>query len=211
MFRRLARTLIPAVAALVVAATAQAATEAWKIDTSHSNVGFTVRHNIVAKVYGRFAEFDGTVTLDPADLKSAVVDVTIDAASVDTDNDKRDGHLKTPDFFDVAKYPTITFKSTAVTPKDKETGTITGDLTINGVTKPVELAYTVLGFTEAWGGQRAGFEATGKINRKDFNVNWNKTLDNGGLVVSDTVDILLQLEAVQPKPEAAKDAGAKKS
>jgi len=190
-----------------LATTANAATETWNIDTSHSTVGFTVRHNVVSKASGRFADFNGTLMLDPAKLEGTKIDVTIDAASIDTDNDKRDGHLKSPDFFDVAKYPTITFKSTGVTPKDKETGIVKGDLTINGVTKPVELAYTVLGFTEAWGGERAGFEATTSINRKDFNVNWNKVLDNGGLVVSDKVDITIALETVKAKPEEAKPAG----
>ncbi|HEX7879882.1 MAG TPA: YceI family protein [Candidatus Eisenbacteria bacterium] len=207
MIRSLLRSAAPALVALALAGSANAAAETWDIDTSHSNVGFTVRHNVIAKVYGRFSEFEGTLALDPANLGATVVDVTIQAASVDTDNEKRNNHLKSPDFFDVAKYPTITFKSTAVTPKDKETGTLKGDLTINGVTKPVELAYTVIGFTDAWGGQRAGFEATGSINRKDFNVNWNKTLDNGGLVVSDKVDITLQIEAVKKKPEEAKPAG----
>jgi polyisoprenoid-binding protein YceI len=204
MIRRVTGRIALAALALTIAGSAHAAAETWNIDTSHSNVGFTVRHNVIAKVYGRFADFDGTLTLDPANLGATVIDVTIDAASVDTDNDKRDGHLKTPDFFDVAKYPTITFKSTKVAPKDKDTGVVTGDLTINGITKPVELAYTVIGFTDAWGGQRAGFEASGSINRKDFNVNWSKTLDNGGLVVSDKVDINLQIEAVKAKPEEPK-------
>lgn len=207
MFRTVTRRLILPALILGLAGTAHAAAEKWEIDTSHSNVGFTVRHNVIAKVYGRFSEFDGTLMLDPDNLGATVIDVTIDAASVDTDNEKRNGHLKTPDFFDVAKYPTITFKSTKVTPKDKETGTVTGDLTINGVTKPVELTYTLLGYTEAWGGQRAGFEATGSVNRKDFNINWNKTLDNGGLVVADKVDLNLQVEAVKAKPEEAKPAG----
>lgn len=207
MIRSLVRFAAPAIVALALTGSANAAAETWDIDTSHSNVGFTVRHNVIAKVYGRFSDFDGTLTLDPANLGATVVDVTIQAASVDTDNEKRNNHLKTPDFFDVAKYPTITFKSTAVTPKDKETGVVKGDLTINGVTKPVELAYTVIGFTDAWGGQRAGFEATGSINRKEFNVNWNKALDNGGLVVSDKVEITLQVEAVKKKPEEAKPAG----
>jgi len=193
--------------ALGLAGTANAAVETWKLDTAHSSVGFTVRHNVISKVSGRFAAFDGTITFDPAKLETAVIDVTIDAASVDTDNDGRDKHLKTADFFDVTNHPTITFKSTAVKPKDKESGTLTGDLTINGVTKPVELNYTVLGFTEARGSQRGGFEATGTINRKDFNVNWSKTLDNGGLVVSDNVDITLEVQAAQPKPEEAKPAG----
>ncbi|MDZ4806141.1 MAG: YceI family protein [Candidatus Eisenbacteria bacterium] len=191
----------------LIATTANAAPETWDIDTGHSTVGFTVRHNIVSKSMGRFADFNGTLMLDPAKLEETKIDVTIDAASIDTDNDKRDGHLKSPDFFDVAKFPTITFKSTSVKPKDKETGVVMGDLTINGITKPVELMYTVLGFTEAWGGQRAGFEATGTINRKDFNVSWSKVLDNGGLAVAEKVDITIALETVKAKPEEAKPAG----
>jgi polyisoprenoid-binding protein YceI len=207
MIRPLVRSAALSLLVLGLAGTANAAVETWKIDTSHSSVGFTVRHNMISKVNGSFAAFDGTITFDPARLETAVIDVTIDAASVDTNNEGRDKHLTTADFFDVANHPKITFKSTAVKPKDKESGVVTGDLTINGVTKPVELAYTVLGFTEARGSQRGGFEATGTINRKDFNVNWSKTLDNGGLVVSDNVDITLEIQAVQPKPEEAKPAG----
>lgn len=204
LFRRLTLSVL---SVAVLATTAAAAPEVWNIDTSHSTVGFTVRHNVVSKANGRFADFDGTLTLDPAKLEETKIDVTIDATTINTDNEKRDGHLKSPDFFDVAKFPTITFKSTVVKPKDKETGVVMGDLTINGVTKPVELAYTVLGFTEAWGGHRAGFEATTSINRKDFNVNWNKVLDNGGLVLSEKVDITISLETVKAKPEEAKPAG----
>ncbi len=204
LFRRLTLSVL---AVAVLATTAAAAPEVWNIDTSHSTVGFSVRHNIVAKANGRFTDFNGTLTLDPAKLEEARIDVTIDATTINTDNEKRDGHLKSPDFFDVVKYPTITFKSTGVKPKDKETGVVMGDLTINGVTKPVELAYTVLGFTEAWGGHRAGFEATTSINRKDFNVTWSKVLDNGGLAVADKVDITISLEAVKAKPEEVKPAG----
>ena len=211
MVRTNARLLALSALLFALATTANAATDTWKIDTAHSNVSFTVRHNVISKLSGRFSQFDGTLVLDPEKLTATRIDVTIDANSINTDNEKRDGHLKSPDFFDTANNPTITFKSTGVKPKDKTTGVLLGNLTMHGVTKPVELRYTVLGYGDAFGGHRAGFEASGVINRKDFGINWNKALDNGGLVVSDEVAINLSIEAAQEKPAEAKVADSSKS
>jgi len=182
-----------------LAGTASAAVEKYKIDTAHSSIGFSVRH-LVAKTYGRFKTYDGTIAFDPADLKTAVVNLEIDAASVTTDNEKRDEHLKTDAFFDVEKFPKLTFKSTGVKPTNAESGVLTGDLTIRGITKPVELQYTILGQGVGRRGKQLGLEATGKINRKDFNVLWNHTLDTGGTVLGDDVTLLITVEANEDVP-----------
>jgi len=182
------------VVALALSASAQATS--WIIDPNHSSVGFTIRH-LFSKVPGAFDKFSGTIDYDPANPTAASVKVEIDPASIDTKTQKRDDHLRSPDFFDVAKFPAMTFQSTKVTKGEGNALTAEGNLTMHGVTKPVTLAVMFLGAGPAMGGQRAGFEATTKIDRKDFGIIWNKTLDSGTLL-GDDVDITIGIEAYTP-------------
>ncbi len=187
-----------AVAVLAPAmAWAQAAT--WNIDTSHTEAGFSVRHLVISTVKGSFGKTTGTVKLDPADLGKSSVEATIDVASVNTRNEDRDKHLKSPDFFDVAKFPTMTFKSTKVE-KAGDGLKVTGDLTMKGVTKPVVL--TVAGPTgevkDPWGNTRRGLQARGKVNRQDFGVTWSKAVE-AGPVVGDEVTIEIDAELIKAK------------
>jgi polyisoprenoid-binding protein YceI len=186
---------------LSTAATASAAVHSFQVDPGHSSVAFTVRH-LVSKVPGRFGEFDGTVTMDPTAIESTLkVTGKIKAASIDTGVDKRDNHLRSADFLEVEKYPEITFTSKkAVKSGDKYA--VTGDLTIHGVTKEVVFDTAVLGVTKS-DHPTVGIEMNGKINRKDFGVLWNRTLDDGGFVLGDDVDISILIEANVPKPEPA--------
>jgi polyisoprenoid-binding protein YceI len=168
----------------------------WAIDPVHSEVGFTVRHLMVSKVRGKFATYSGTITVadNPLDSK---VEATIEAGSVSTGDDNRDGHLKTADFFEVEAHPNLTFTSTSVEPKGSDF-VVTGDLSIRGVTKSVVLALEFNGVgPDPWGGTRAGFTAKTEISRKDFGMEFNMPLDGGGVVVSDKVQITLEIEAVK--------------
>ena len=170
----------------------------WKIDPSHTLIEFGVRHLMITTVKGRFGGVEGVITGDPSDWTTASVDVTIDAASVDTRNQDRDNHLRSADFFDVEKYPHITFKSTKVTKTGENTYDIEGDLTIRGVTKPVTLKATYLGSAkDPWGNEKIGFNATTKVNRKDFGLTWNAPLEAGGFLVGDEVNIELEVQAVK--------------
>ena len=168
----------------------------WAIDVSHSSLNFKVKHLGLAKTRGRFTRFEGTVDVGerPEDTR---VDVTIDADSVDTHDETRDGHLRSPDFFDVASHPSLTFRSTGVSGAD-ERWTLTGDLTIAGVTKPVSLDVEYDGVsTDPWGGVRAGFTAKTQINREDFGLTWNAALETGGFLVGKTVTLELDVELVR--------------
>jgi polyisoprenoid-binding protein YceI len=183
---------------LVAGLTVAVQAETYKIDRSHSSVGFSVTHLGLSKVKGSFGQFSGNV------VSKSAVDVTIDATSINTHSEGRDKHLKSGDFFAADSFPTITFKSVSVTPKGPKNFDVTGDLTLRGVTKPVTLAVELVGtMDDANMGKRAGFTASGTINRQDFGVNWNNTLDAGGLVVSNDVDILLEIETVVPKEKPA--------
>jgi polyisoprenoid-binding protein YceI len=199
--RRLAALLVPVVlGGLVSAGAAIAAPAAWDIDAAHSAISFQVRH-FFSMVPGRFGSFQGALMFDEADPTQSSIEFTIDAASVSTDNEKRDGHLKSPDFFNVEKFPTLTFKSTKVE-KTAQAGVfnVTGDFTMIGVTKPVTVQAELIGVgPDAWGGTRAGFTVTGTVNRKDFGMVWNKTLDSGGTMLSDDVKITVNLEVVKKK------------
>ncbi|HVV35348.1 MAG TPA: YceI family protein [Acidimicrobiales bacterium] len=169
----------------------------FAIDTSHSSVAFTVRHLMVAKTKGRFADFAGQIILDEDPLQSSV-DVTIQAASIATADDQRDGHLRSADFLDVETYPTLHFVSTAVRHKGGSSFEVAGDLTVRGVTKPVTLALDYEGtVTDPWGGQRAVFSASTKINREEFGLTWNQALETGGVLVGKDVSIDLEVEAVR--------------
>jgi polyisoprenoid-binding protein YceI len=168
----------------------------WEFDPEHTGVQFKVRHLMVSSVRGEFEKVSGKIVYDEADVTKSTADVTIVAASINTRVAKRDEHLRSPDFLDVAKYPTITFKSKRVEKAGNGTLKMTGDLTIRGVTK--EVALTVEGPTPAikdpMGNNRVGGQATTKIHRKDFGLVWNKALETGGVVVGDEVDITIDVE-----------------
>lgn len=189
-------------AVLVLGLSVSVSAQNWTIDAKHSSVDFQVKHMVVSRVNGTFNQFEGAIrNFDGKNLADASVAFTVQAASVDTRDEKRDGHLKSPDFFALDSFPVLTFTSTQILPGDGSKFQIVGDLTIRGVTKPVTFDAELLGVIDAFGGQRAGFTATGEINRKDFNVNWSKALDNGGLVVSDEVKIMLELEVIKEQPQ----------
>jgi polyisoprenoid-binding protein YceI len=176
------------------------------IDPVHSQVGFSVRH-FFSKVPGQFKEFSGIIIADEKNPAASSVDVTIQTASIFTDNDRRDAHLRSPDFFAADSFPTITFKSTKVTPAGKDRYKITGNLTMRGVTKQVVLDMEFLGKgSVSMGGQsmgvRAGFEATMALNRQDYGIRWNKALDQGGMMLSDDVEISIHIEAAVRTPAA---------
>src|SRR5580658_9770138 len=197
------RIRIALAAALAVAFTlpAAAATSTWQIDPAHTAAQFSVRHMAISTVRGGFSKVTGTVIFDDKDLSKSSVDVTIDVSTVDTREPNRDKDLKSDKFFDVANYPTMTFKSTKVEQAGAGKLKVTGNLTIHGVTKEVVL--DVDGPTapvkDPWGNQRAAVNATTKINRQDYGVKWNATMDNGGVVVGDEVSINIDAEMVQKK------------
>jgi polyisoprenoid-binding protein YceI len=167
----------------------------WTIDPVHSEVGFSVRHMMVSKVRGRFASFTGDIVTGADPLGSSVT-AEIDMASINTGNEQRDAHIKSADFFEVETYPTMTYRSTGVRLADGEY-VLDGDLTLKGVTKNVPLKLELNGFgPDPFGGTRAGFTATGEINRRDFGVNFNAALETGGAVVADKVALHLEIEAV---------------
>ena len=175
---------------------------AYNIDPAHSLIGFAVRHLEINWVEGRFKDFKGTINFDEKDVTKSSVEFTAQVASVDTEVEARDKHLRTADFFDVEKYPEMTFKSTRVERKG-QAYVLHGDLTLRGVTKPVALPFTITGAVkDPWGNTRFGVEARTKINRRDFGVNYGNAFA-GGLDVGNEVEISLRLEAVQPAPKSA--------
>lgn len=175
----------------------------WDLDLSHSSINFHVRHLMVSKVHGRFTSWTANLELDDEDLTKSRLDVTIDAASVDTKEDKRDAHLKSADFLDVEKFPSITFKSSHIE-KDGDGYKVTGDITIRGVTKQVELEVEGGGqVKDPWGGTRTGFSAKAKLNRKDFGLTWNLALEAGGFVVGDKLEISIEVEAIKSAASVA--------
>lgn len=180
------------------ATTTPTATEVWTIDPSHSSVEFSVKHMMFATVRGRFSAFSGTITIPGGDPTKGSVEVSIDADSIDTRDEKRDEHLRSNDFFGAGDNPQITFRSTSVAAKGKDRYAVTGDLTIRGVTKPVVLDATFNGQgVNPWGATVAGWSAETTIDRKDFGVNWNAALESGGFLVGDDVKINLDLEVAR--------------
>jgi polyisoprenoid-binding protein YceI len=170
----------------------------WDIDPVHSSVEFSVRHLMVSSAKGRFTGVVGTIVIDEADPTRSSADVTIEAASVDTREEKRDAHLRSADFLDTEQHPQITFKSTRVDPEDEENYKVYGDLTIHGVTKEVVLKTEYNGrSTSPWGSEVIGFSASTKVSRKAFGLNYNPALEAGGVVVGDEVKIQLDLEAIK--------------
>ncbi|HVZ50066.1 MAG TPA: YceI family protein [Gemmatimonadaceae bacterium] len=178
----------------------------WTIDTTHAGVEFAVKHLMISTVKGRFTRFSGTGTTG-SDGALASVTMTIDASSIDTNTAQRDAHLRSPDFFDVAAYPEITFRSTAIDQRGSDVA-ITGELTMRGVTKPVTLTGEYTGPSkDPWGNQRAALAVDAKINRKDWGLTWNQALETGGVVVADEVKLRIEVEAVAAAPQAAELAG----
>ncbi|MFT3710721.1 MAG: YceI family protein [Archangium sp.] len=171
----------------------------WTIDASHSEVGFRVRHMMVSWTRGKFDRFAGTVELDEQDLSKSKIDVSIEAASINTNTADRDAHLKSPDFFDAAKFPSLTFKSSRVEPGVGGALNVHGALEIRGVSKPVVLHVEPLSPSakDPWGGTRRGTRATTKLNRKDYGLNWNAALELGGVLVGDEVEITLEVELIK--------------
>jgi polyisoprenoid-binding protein YceI len=191
-----------AVVALLAAAPAFPG-EVFVVDKTHSNVLFTVRH-FVSRVTGRFDDYTVKVDLDRARPESSSVEFAIKAASINTDNPDRDKHLRSADFFDVEKHPEITFKSTKVEATGKDTYQVVGNLTMRGVTKEVPVQVTFLGFLkDPRGNERAGFEVTTTLNRKDFGIVWNRALDSGGFMLSDDVKVTINLEMIKQQEPAA--------
>ena len=176
----------------------------YKIDPAHSTIGFAVRHLEINWVEGRFKEFDGTIHYDERDVTNSSVEFTAKVESIDTGVAPRDKHLRTADFFEAEKYPTMTFKSTRVERKGKDGYVLYGDLTIKGVTKQVQLPFNITGAVkDPWGNMRFGVNAQTKINRRDYGINYGNAFAGGGLDVGNEVSITLQLEAVKPEPKAA--------
>ena len=179
--------------------TAAFSADKYEIDAVHTSVGFSVRHLVISNVKGKFNDVSGIIMYDDSDLNKSSVSVTIKTASIDSDNQDRDGHLKSGDFFNVEKYPEITFKSKRIEKKDDGYVAI-GDLTIRGVTKEVNLTFTVLGpIKDPWGNMKIGVEGSLTIDRQDYGVSWSKTMDNGGLVVGNEVKMEFSVEAVKAK------------
>lgn len=171
----------------------------WSFDPSHSSVNFSVRHIMISKVRGSFKKWSGTFDYNESDPTQSRIEVHIDASSIDTAEERRDGHLKSPDFFDVAKYPELVFKSSGIT-RDGDGFKVAGDLTIHGVTKAVTLDVDSLGASkDHFGNDRVGFEAKTSISRKAFGLEWNAALETGGVVVGDKIEIEIDLQALKPK------------
>jgi len=198
----LSRIVTAAGLAAILLLPAGAATTDWKIDPAHSSAQFSVRHMAISTVRGAFSKVTGAIVLDDKDITKSTVDVTIDVTTVDTREPGRDKDLRSDHFFDVDHFPTMTFKSKKVEQVAPGKLKVTGDLTIRGTTK--EVALDVEGPTapvkDPWGNQRAAVSATAKINRQDFGVKWNATMDNGGLVVGDDVNITIDVEMIKAAP-----------
>jgi polyisoprenoid-binding protein YceI len=173
-------------------------TDTYAIDPTHSRIGFVARHAMVTKVRGSFNEFEGSGSFNAENPAGSHLQLTIQAASIDTRNADRDGHLKSNDFFDMETYPEITFASTAVEQSDDSNYRVTGDLTIKGVTKPVTVDFEYTGTAvDPYGNTRVGFEGTTTVNRKDWGMNWNAALDAGGVLVSEKVTLEFEVSAIR--------------
>lgn len=173
------------------------AADTWTTDAAHSEVTFKIRH-LMSKVTGRFDTFNGTITTDFANLANSSVRFEIDAASINTNNEDRDKHLRSPDFFDVANHPKITFESSAITKTGDSSFDVTGTLTMRGVAKTITIPVAFLGAAQdPWGNTKAGFELGTSLDRKDYGVSWNKALDTGGILLGDDVEIAINLQAAK--------------
>lgn len=177
----------------------------WQIDSSHSQINFTARHMMISKVRGSFEKFSGSVNFDEETPTNTTVNIEVDLSSINTRDEQRDGHLQSPDFFDVANYPTMTFVSTRVEQIDAHNGRLYGNLTIKDISKEVVLDVEYAGVAKSpWGTESAGFSASGSLNRKDWGLTWNQTLETGGVLVGDKINLEIELELVkQAQAEAA--------
>ena len=194
-------TRITALALAIAPALAFGQVATWNIDGSHTRTGFSVKHLVISDVKGEFAKTEGKAQIDEADLSKSSIEVTIDAASVDTRDAKRDNHLRSADFFDVAKFPTISFKSTKIEAGKDGALTVTGDLNMHGVTKPVTLEGSITkAITDPWGNTRRGASFTGKLDRKAWGISWSKVADVGA-VAGDEVKLDIQAELVKDQPK----------
>lgn len=202
----MATTEKPAVQALNVPSTTQSA---WDFDAAHTSVEFAVKHMMISTVTGRMKLVRGEILVDENRPEGATVEIEIDAGSLDTGIADRDSHLRSPDFFDVANHPKIVFKSTRAVRLGEAAGKLEGELTIRGATRPVTLDVEFEGEgKDPWGAHRTGFTATTTVNRKDFGLNWNMVLDNGGVLVGDKAKITIRAEAVRRKAQARGDTPA---
>jgi polyisoprenoid-binding protein YceI len=175
------------------------ATATWNIDAVHSGIHFSIRHLVIAKVRGKFTKFSGALEVDDADMTKSKVSVDVDVASIDTAEAQRDGHLKSPDFFDVEKFPKATFVSKSIT-KNGDNYDVKGDFTLHGVTKEITLHATFEGIgKDPWGGDRIGFQAKTTIVREDFGLKWNQVLEAGGVAVGPKAELEIDVEAVKAK------------
>jgi len=183
--------------ATVQTAPAAGVRTAWKLDPTHTTVEFSAKHLMISTVKGRITDIEGTIYTNENDPKSSSVEVTLKAASIDTRTDQRDQHLRSADFLHVEQYPEIKFRSTRIE-GNKQEFKLTGDLTIRDVTRPITLDVTFEGRTkDPWGGERVGFSASGKIDRRDFGLTWNQLLETGGLTVGNEIKIILEVEAIK--------------
>ena len=174
-----------------------AANGTWVIDAAHTNIGFTARHLMVSKVRGNFGAFEGGFTIDAGNIGASSANLTIQAASINTNNADRDGHLVSPDFLDVENFPTLTFVSTGAADKGNVVE-VTGDLTIHGVTKSVVVPWEFIGVSvDPWGNTKAGFEAELEISREEFGLSWNAALETGGVLISDKIKLVLDVQALK--------------
>lgn len=174
------------------------ANESWQVDGAHSAVNLTVRHMVISKVHGKFTRWNAKLEVDTADLARSSVEVEIEAASIDTGVADRDNHLRSPDFLDAQKYPTLRYRSRRVEALSKDRLRVVGDLTIRDVTREVVLDVEYGGQgKDPWGNQRVGFSATASLNRKDYGLTWNQALETGGVLVADRVDVAIELEAIR--------------
>jgi polyisoprenoid-binding protein YceI len=186
--------------AVAISTSLMAQSSTWKVDNSHSNVKFTVSHLVISEVDGTFRTYSGSINSSKADFDGATIEFTVDVASVNTDNEMRDNHLKGDDFFNAEKFPKMTFKSTSFKKKNGNNYELEGDLTIRDVTKKVKFDVVYGGTTkDPYGNIKAGFKATGKVNRKEYGLKWSVMTEAGGAVVGDIVDVKLNLQFAQQK------------
>jgi len=191
---------LPVLVAGLLALAAPALAATYEIDTAHSAISFKIKHLTISSVKGTFDDFAGTFTFDQANPAAASVEAVIQAASISTGNTKRDDHLRNPDFFDVAQFPTITFKSTGLTMTTASEGVLMGDLTMHGVTKPVTLAVVFNGAVkDPWGNDKVGFSATGKLDRTEFGLSYGKVMEGGGLMIGNEVEFTLDIQGAAKK------------
>ncbi|WP_258832428.1 YceI family protein [Peribacillus frigoritolerans] len=170
----------------------------WIVDPTHSAIEFSVKHMMIAKVKGSFNKFEASILANPSDLTTAEIDFTVDVASIDTRNTDRDNHLRSADFFDVEKNPTLTFKSTKIVKTDEDEYDVTGNVTLNGVTQEETFSITFEGQgKDPWGNEKAGFSGKGKVKRSDYGLTYNAALETGGVLIGDQITLTIEIEAAK--------------